>query len=65
MQKLGYLTVTGRVNTSFFKIYEEDKKKRVKENKWVLKSHIIRTKIFPFFVERKIAEIEPKDVIAW
>lgn len=65
MPKLGYLTVTGRVNTSFFKIYEEDKKKRVKENKWVLKSHIIRTKILPFFVERKIAEIEPKDVIAW
>lgn len=50
---------------SFFEIYEEDKKKRVKENTWESKSHVIRTKILPYFGERKIAEIEPKDVIAW
>ena len=50
---------------SFFEIYEADKKKRVKENTWESKSHVIRTKILPFFGERKIAEIEPKDVIAW
>ena len=50
---------------SFFEIYEADKKKRVKENTWESKSHIIRTKILPYFGERKIAEIEPKDVIAW
>ena len=50
---------------SFFEIYEADKKKRVKENSWESKSHIIRTKILPYFGERKIAEIEPKDVIAW
>ena len=50
---------------SFFEIYEEDKKKRVKENTWESKSHMIRTKILPYFGERKIAEIEPKDVIAW
>ena len=49
---------------SFFEIYE-DKKKRVKENTWESKSHVIRTKILPYFGERKIAEIEPKDVIAW
>ena len=50
---------------SFFEIYEADKKKRVKENTWESKSHVIRTKILPYFGERKIAEIEPKDVIAW
>ena len=50
---------------SFFEIYEEDKKKRVKENTWESKSHVIRTKILLYFGERKIAEIEPKDVIAW
>lgn len=50
---------------SFFEIYETDKKKRVKENTWESKSHIIRTKILPYFGERKIAEIEPKDIIAW
>lgn len=50
---------------SFFEIYEADKKKRVKENTWESKSHIIRTKILPYFGNRKVAEIEPKDVIAW
>ena len=50
---------------SFFAIYEEDKKKRVKENTWESKSHVIRTKIIPYFGDRKIAEIEPKDIIAW
>jgi integrase len=46
-------------------IFEEDRKKRIKENTWATKSHIIRTKILPYFGERKIGDIEPKDVIAW
>jgi len=50
---------------SFFEIYEADKKKRVKENTWEFKSHVIRTKMLPYFGQRKIGEIEPKDVIAW
>lgn len=50
---------------SFFEIYETDKKKRVKENTWDSKSHVIKNKILPYFGNRKINEIEPKDVIAW
>ena len=50
---------------SFFEIYEQDKKKRLKENTWESKSHIIRTKILSYFGDRKIAEIEAKDIIAW
>ena len=50
---------------SFFEIYEADKRQRVKESTWESKSHVIRTKILPYFGNRKIAEIEPKDVIAW
>lgn len=50
---------------SFFEIYETDRKKRLKQNIWESKSHIIRTKILPYFGKRKIAEIEPKDIIAW
>ena len=50
---------------SFFEIYEADKKQRVKENTWESKRHVICTKILPYFGERKMAEIEPKDVIAW
>ncbi len=50
---------------SFFEIYEADKKRRVKENTWESKSHVIRSKILPFFGWRKMDEIEPKDIIAW
>ena len=45
--------------------YVEDKKERIRDNTWGTKNNIARTKILPYFGERKIAEIEPKDVIAW
>ena len=50
---------------SFFEVYEVDKKNRVRENTWESKAHIIRTKILPFFGDRRISEIEPKDILAW
>lgn len=50
---------------SFFEIYEMDKKKRLKENTWESKNHVIQTKILPHFKNRKIGDIEPKDIIAW
>ena len=48
----------------FYEIYVEDKKERIRDNTWGTKNNIARTKILPYFGERKIAEIEPKDVIA-
>ena len=50
---------------SFFEIYAEDKKQRLKENTWDSKEPVIRKKILPYFGKRKIAEIEAKDIIAW
>ena len=50
---------------SFFEVYEVDKKNRVKENTWESKAHIIRTRILPYFGDRRISEIEPKDILAW
>lgn len=50
---------------SFVAIYSEDMKTRLKENTWHTKEHILRTKILPYFGDRKISEIQPKDVIAW
>ena len=50
---------------SFYEIYEADKASRLKRSTWETKSHIIRTKILPYFAERKIDEIEVRDVIAW
>ena len=50
---------------SFYEIYEADKASRLKQSTWETKSHIIRTKILPYFADRKIDEIEVRDVIAW
>ena len=50
---------------AFTELYIRDMKSRLKENTWLTKEHIIRTKILPYFGNRKIAEIEAKDIIAW
>ena len=50
---------------SFVDVYCEDIKKRLKENTWHTKEHIIRTKILPYFKGRKISDIQAKDIIAW
>lgn len=50
---------------SFVDIYSEDLKHRIKENTWLTKEHIIRTKILPYFKNRKICDIQPKDIIGW
>ena len=37
----------------------------MKENTWLTKEHIIRTKILPYFGKLKISEISTKEIIAW
>ena len=51
--------------SDFVEIYRNDKQMRIRESTWESKSHVIRTKILPYFGNRKIAEIEAKDIIAW
>lgn len=50
---------------SFYEMYSEYKRQRVKESTFETKSHIVRTKILPYFGKRKINEITVTDVIAW
>ena len=50
---------------SFYEIYSEYKRQRVKKSTFETKSHIVRTKILPYFGKRKINEITVADVIAW
>ena len=50
---------------AFTQLYEKDIRPRLKENTWLTKEHIIKTKILPYFGERNISEITTKDVIAW
>ncbi|MDL2273770.1 site-specific integrase [Oscillospiraceae bacterium OttesenSCG-928-G22] len=50
---------------SFVATYTADMQSRIKENTWETKEHIIRTKLLPYFGDRKMCEIQPKDIIAW
>lgn len=50
---------------SFVELYITDMKVRVKENTWHTKEHIIRTKILPYFKDRKIDEIKSRDIVSW
>ena len=49
----------------FVEIYITDKKERLRENTWSTKEHIIRTKILPYFKNKRLSDVQPKDVIAW
>ena len=62
LQQAADLTMTFE---AFVEIYITDKKKRLRENTWSVKEHIIRTKILPYFKEKRLNEIKPRDVIAW
>ena len=62
LQQAADLTMTFE---AFVEIYITDKKKRLRENTWSTKEHIIRTKILPYFKEKRLSEIRPRDVIAW
>lgn len=50
---------------AFTELYTRDLKSRLKENTWLTKENIIKTKILPYFGKLKISEISTKDVIAW
>ena len=48
----------------FFQLYEQDKTKRVKKSTLASKKVIIENKILPYFKNKRMDEIEPKDIIA-
>ena len=50
---------------AFMETYEHDMRPRLKENTWLTKEHIIRTKILPFFGKLKISEISTTEIITW
>ena len=47
---------------AFVEIYITDKKKRLRENTWSVKEHIIRTKILPYFKEKRLSRHFTKTV---
>ncbi len=50
---------------AFLELYEHDIRPRLKENTWLSKEHMIRTKLFPTFGKKMLSEIETRDIIAW
>lgn len=50
---------------SFYDIYINDLKIRVKENTLLTKESIFELKILPYFKNFKLNEIKPKDIVAW
>ena len=50
---------------SFVEIYKKDMKNRIREHTWQTKDNIIEHKLLPYFKNKKVSEIAPKDIIAW
>lgn len=51
--------------SEFFKLYEEDKRPRLRQSTWETKTHIIETKVMPFFADMRMCDIQPADVVRW
>ena len=51
--------------SSFVEVYSNDMKPRLRLNTWNSKEHIIRTKILPYFKNKKMSEITPSDIVNW
>ncbi len=49
----------------FVKAYTRDMKPKLKHNTWLTKEHILRTKLLPYFKDKKMRDIRPKDIIQW
>lgn len=49
----------------FVELYKNDMELRLKENTWETKKSIIEKNIVPYFKNKKINEIYPKDIIYW
>ena len=50
---------------TFVQLYEKDVRPKLKENTWLTKEQIIRTKILPYFEHKCLCDITAKDVITW
>lgn len=49
----------------FVQEYTNDRKVKLKKNTWQVKEYIIRTRLMPFFADKKMKDIKPADIIRW
>lgn len=50
---------------AFVEEYAKDRKAKLKRNTWETKECIIRTKLMPYFADKKMKDIRPTDIIHW
>lgn len=60
--KTSDLTMTFK---TFVNIYTNDLQNRIRQSTWQTKMTIIDQKLLPYFEEKRMSEITPKDVIQW
>lgn len=51
--------------SEFVATYTRDMQQKLKHNTWLTKEHIVRTKLLPYFKDKKMRGIKPKDIIQW
>lgn len=49
----------------FVKVYEDDRRPRLKYNTWLSKEYIIKDKLLPYFGSKPMNAIDAKDIIRW
>jgi len=49
----------------FVDVYKRDRGPKLKEHTWENKDNLIKTKLMPYFAERKMSEIRGTDIIQW
>lgn len=49
----------------FYKLYEQDMRSRLKQNTWEHKTHVIQSKILPYFGDKPMKDIQARDVLSW
>ncbi|NLK39647.1 MAG: site-specific integrase [Clostridiales bacterium] len=50
---------------SFVELYQEDLKNKIRHHTWKIKNNMIAYKLVPYFKNKKLCEITPRDIIAW
>jgi len=50
---------------TFVDVYASDMRSRIRENTWRTKENLIYQKLLPYFANKKMNEIQTKDVINW
>jgi len=50
---------------SFYELYTQDVRPRLKENTWLTKDSIVRSKILPYLGKRKLSDITARDIVDW